>query len=98
MKATLMRLLRAMTAIAMALAAAPLLAAPRTVTLSVPGMTCATCPITVRKALSRVPGVSAVQASLERRQAVVTFDDERMSVEALTEATANAGYPSSVRK
>jgi len=35
-------------------------AATQTVTLSVPGMTCAACPITVKKALSRVPGVSNV--------------------------------------
>ena len=33
---------------------APAWAATKTVTLSVPGMTCATCPITVKKALSKV--------------------------------------------
>ena len=38
--------------------AAPVWAATQTVTLSVPGMTCAACPITVKKALSKVEGVS----------------------------------------
>jgi len=36
----------------------PVWAAPQTATLKVPGMTCATCPITVKKALQRVEGVS----------------------------------------
>ena len=40
-----------------ALLAAPAWAAPRTVKLAVPGMTCATCPITVKKALQKVDGV-----------------------------------------
>ena len=34
--------------------ASPLWAATQTVTLSVPGMNCATCPITVKKALTKV--------------------------------------------
>ncbi len=41
-------------------------AAPQeTVTLDVEGMTCAMCPITVRKALERVPGVMRVEAEYE---------------------------------
>lgn len=76
---------------------APAWAAPRTVTLAVPGMTCAACPITVKKALSRVEGVSNVEVSYARRDAVVSFDDAKTSVEALTEASANAGYPAVVK-
>lgn len=76
--------------------AAPLAAAPRTVTLSVPGMHCPTCPITVKKALSQVPGVNKVSASLEPRQATVSFDDARIRAEDLTLATQEAGYPSRV--
>ena len=78
--------------------AAPALADIRTVTLSVPGMTCAACPITVKKALSRVEGVSAIAVSYENREAVVSFDDEKASVQDLTKATENAGYPSSVKQ
>lgn len=76
----------------------PAWAATRTVTLSVPGMTCSACPITVKKALSKVEGVSKVDVSYEKRQAVVTFDDAKASVEQLTRATTDAGYPSSARK
>ena len=69
-------------------------AASQTVTLSVPDMTCAACPITVKLALSKVEGVSQVSVSYPDREAVVTFDDALTSIEALTEATSDAGYPS----
>jgi mercuric ion binding protein len=72
-------------------------AAARTLTLSVPGMSCGTCPITVKKALSKVEGVSKAEVSLEKKEAVVTFDDAKAKVEALLEATKNAGYPSTVK-
>ncbi len=77
---------------------APVWAATQTVTLSVPGMTCAACPITVKKALSRVDGVQAVDVSYKKREAVVTFDDASTTVEALTQAVENAGYPASVKQ
>lgn len=66
-------------------------AASKTVTLSVPGMTCVTCPIAVKKSLSRV------DVSFKDRQATVTFDDARATVEALTRATADAGFPSTAQ-
>lgn len=58
-------------------------------------MTYAACPITVKKALTKVEGVSQVDVGFDKREAVVTFDDARTSVQKLTEATTNAGYPSS---
>lgn len=69
-------------------------AASQKVTLSVPDMTCAACPITVKLALSKVEGVSQVSVSYPDREAVVTFDDALTSIEALTKATSDAGYPS----
>ena len=86
-----------LTVIALSAAlSAPAWAATTTVTLSVPGMTCATCPITVKKALNKVEGVENIEVNLEKKEAVVTFDDARTKVEALLEATKNAGYPSTV--
>lgn len=76
--------------------AAPLLAASQTVTLSVPDMHCAACPITVKKALTKLPGVGRIDVNLERREAKVTFDDVKTSADVLTRATKDAGYPSSV--
>lgn len=71
--------------------------APKTVTLSVPGMTCATCPITIKKALAKVKGVTRVGVSYEKLEAVVTYDDAKTTVEALTKATTDAGYPSTIK-
>lgn len=80
-------------------AAAPqaALAAPKTVVLSVPDMNCSACPITVSQALKKVAGVQNAKATLEPPEAKVTFDDAKTSVEKLTEATKQAGYPSSVK-
>jgi mercuric ion binding protein len=77
-----------------AIFATPAWAAPKTVTLSVPGMTCAACPITVKVALTKIPGVSKADVSYEKRQATVFFDDTKTNTAALTRATADAGYPS----
>ncbi|WP_418316242.1 mercury resistance system periplasmic binding protein MerP [Piscinibacter sakaiensis] len=71
-------------------------AAVQTVTLSVPTMDCPVCPITVKKALSKVDGVSKAEVDYDKRQATVTFDDSRTDSSTLTKATANAGYPSSL--
>ena len=76
----------------------PAWAANQTVTLSVPGMTCAACPVTVKKALSKVEGVEKIVVTFEKRQVIVTYDDAKTNVEGLTKATENAGYPSSVKR
>ena len=76
--------------------ASPLWAANKSVKLSVPGMTCAVCPITVKKSLINIKGVNTVEVSFENKLAVVTFDDSKTNVEALTDATADAGYSSTV--
>lgn len=70
----------------------------RTVTLEVPTMNCVTCPFTVKKALQNVEGVTKAEVTFETKLAVVKFDDEKTTVEALTEATTNAGYPSTVKQ
>lgn len=84
--------------LALAVVAAPAWAATRTVTLSVPGMTCAACPITVKKALSKVDGVNRIDVVPDKHEAIVTFDDSKTSARKLTMATASAGYPSTVGK
>lgn len=76
----------------------PAFAVPKTVTLNVSGMTCSLCPVTVKKSLEKVAGVTDVKVSYENKQAVVTFDDGKTSIEALQKATADAGYPSTILK
>ena len=77
-------------------AALPARAAPATVTLSVPSMDCAVCPITVKKALTNVKGVTLAKVDFDKRLATVTFDDAKTDVLALTLATKSAGYPSTL--
>ena len=64
------------------------------VKLAVSGMYCATCPLTVKKSLSAVPGVNKVAVSFEQKSATVTFDDKKTNVQALIKATTDAGYAS----
>jgi len=70
------------------------LAAERTVTLAVQNMYCAACPHTVKASLQAVRGVNKVAISLQDKTAVVTYDDTKTNLKALTAATTNAGYPS----
>ena len=81
-------------AFTIAVAIGPANAAIKTVTLALPSMDCAACPITVKKALTQVPGVSQASVNFDKRQAVVTFDDTKTNIGALTQSTKNAGYPS----
>jgi len=70
----------------------------QTVTLNVSGMTCPACPITVKKALEKVSGVSKVEVRYEKKRVLVTFDDAKTNTNALMKATTNAGYPSQPEK
>jgi mercuric ion binding protein len=69
-------------------------AGEKTVTLEVRNMYCAACPHTVKASLEAVPGVAKAVVSYEDKTAIVTYDDVKTNVKALTTATANAGYPS----
>ena len=79
------------------LVAPAVFAAQKTVTLDVTGMNCAACPITVKKSLTKVAGVSRADVNYEKRQAVVTFDDAQTTLDKLTRATTDAGYPSTTK-
>lgn len=72
----------------------------KTITLSVDKMTCNMCPITVKKALKKVAGVTKVVAKYEgdgNGWAKVTFDPSKANIDDLTFATEEAGYPSRLR-
>ena len=66
------------------------------VTLAVPGMDCPVCPITVRMALEKVEGVHGVNVDFAARTAIVDYDNSKVEVSALTQATGDAGFPSTV--
>lgn len=88
------RLLRLIAFIALS---APAYAAePQIAVLDVSGMVCSLCPITVRKALERVPGVLEAKADLATKRAEAKYDPDQVSPEALAKAVTNAGFPAKV--
>lgn len=70
----------------------------RTVTLNVQNMTCPVCPITVKKALEQVSGVSDVKIDFKNKTATMHLDTAKADVALLTKATADAGFPSTIGK
>jgi mercuric ion binding protein len=58
-------------------------------------MTCATCPIAVKTAMSRVTGVASVDVDFESKTAKVSFDPGVATPEQIAAASTNAGYPAS---
>lgn len=69
----------------------------KTVKLAVDKMTCNMCPITVKRALKKIDGVADVTAKYEGDNngwAEVTYDAEKASIDDLTFAIEEAGYPS----
>lgn len=88
--------LLALLVVGYAAAAATFATGPSTVTLEVRNMVCHLCAGAVRKALEKVPGVEAAKVDLQAKRAVVTFDPATTTPQALTKATAAAGFPSAV--
>ncbi len=85
-------------AMAMSLPLATLAATPQTAVLDVQNMTCAVCPITVKKSLEQVPGVSDAKVDFDKKTVTVKFDADKATTAVLVKATTDAGFPSTARK
>jgi len=55
-------------------------------------MICQVCAGTVKSALKKVDGVNDAEISLEKRTAVVQYDERKANLEALTRAIKDAGF------
>lgn len=64
---------------------------PARTTLTIEGMTCASCATRIERRLNRLEGVSAC-VNFAAEQAEVSFDAGRVTLPALVEAVAAAGY------
>jgi mercuric ion binding protein len=60
---------------------------------SIDKMTCATCPITVRKAMQRVDGVEEVTVDLDSKTAIVVYDASLTDVEEIAASSSDVGFP-----
>jgi copper chaperone CopZ len=61
-------------------------------TIRVDGMTCAKCTGSVEKALKATPGVEKVEVNLQRKEAVVEYDDAKVTEAKLREVINGTGF------
>jgi len=66
--------------------------AEKTVTIPVKGMSCGACVANVKRHVAAVKGVQAVQVSLEKREATVTYTAGTVSPEQLVKTINGLGY------
>ncbi|PKP77123.1 MAG: heavy metal transporter [Alphaproteobacteria bacterium HGW-Alphaproteobacteria-3] len=66
-------------------------------TFAIENMTCALCPVTVKKAMQGVDGVSSVDIDFDAKTATVAFDPAVTNADTIAAASTNAGYPAAVR-
>lgn len=92
-----MKTLLAITVVVASAASSTSFAATSEVTLAVAGMTCPACPITIKKALTKVTGVNTVTTDFANKTVTVSYDDTKARPEQLAKATGEAGYPSTVQ-
>ena len=64
---------------------------------AIQNMTCALCPVTVKRAMEGVEGVRSVNIDFDAKTATVVFDPSVTNADAIAAASTNAGYPASVR-
>lgn len=64
----------------------------KSTTIKIQGMTCNHCVMRVQKALKGVAGVHDAQVNLQKAEAVVSFDEGKVTLDKLSAAVADAGY------
>tara|TARA_R110002072_G_scaffold1598_3_gene13570 strand:+ start:27686 stop:28027 length:342 start_codon:yes stop_codon:yes gene_type:complete len=67
-----------------------------TASFDIQNMTCVACPITVRKAMSRVKGVNQVEIDFQNKTAQVIFNPAITTAELIGEASTSIGYPATL--
>lgn len=76
----------------LALGAVSVSAATKTVTIRIEGMHCGGCASSVTKALKATDGVEDVQVSFEKGEAVIKYDDRKVTVAKLREVINSTGF------
>jgi copper chaperone len=70
---------------------------PAKTTLVIKGMTCGGCVAAVKVQLKKTPGVTAYEVSLEKGEAVVTFDSSRTDPKKIAESVSKTGFQATVK-
>ena len=61
-------------------------------TLKIQGMTCNHCVMRVAKALKALPGIQDARVDLQKAEAVVSFDETKVTIDNMAAAVKDAGY------
>ena len=64
----------------------------KTVTIKVDGMKCAKCSASVSKALKATDGVESAEVSSEKGEAVIKYDDQKLTETKLREVINSTGF------
>jgi len=59
-------------------------------------MTCASCKVAVRTALSKLDGVNDARVDVDRKSAAIDFDPTRMTPQQMVDAVNGLGYHASL--
>lgn len=65
---------------------------PGQLVMKIEDMSCEHCTNAVRGALADIPGVFAVEVTLQPKQAVITYDTSEVQEQTLVAAVEEAGY------
>ncbi|MDR0920915.1 MAG: copper chaperone CopZ [Lactobacillales bacterium] len=65
--------------------------------LTINGMTCNHCVMTVEKAAQNVAGVEKIKVNLKKGIGKVKFDEEIVNAETIAQAITQAGYQAEVK-
>ncbi len=76
------------------------LASAKEITTQIPvsGMTCGSCAVAVRKALTSLEGVKKADVSVEQNKATVVYEDSQVTEKQLREAINKTGFKAEVTK
>ena len=61
-------------------------------TISVKGMTCVGCEVTLESKISKVKGVVKVKASHNNENAIIQYDSTKTNIKTIKESIKKAGY------
>lgn len=75
----------------------PALAATKSVTFAVNGWTCGSCAASTRIALKKLEGIEDVKTNHEKMEAVVTYDDSKVTPDKMIQAIQKLGYKATVK-
>jgi mercuric ion binding protein len=75
----------------------PLHAGTKTAAFEVSGWTCASCASATRIALKKLDGVQDVKTDPDKKEALVTYDDVKVTPEKMVQAIAKLGYKATLK-